>query len=430
MARDGITLFLYHNVIIMDISTRLAATILRDNPPLTPNAYSGYYYAFYGSGGYSTDQSFNPITLLPPDYADANFELYDVTYALQVKYDVRTLNKKLGLIKDASNINIVQSSYDPITERYPVDVITIDAAEFVDGMKSEQVISTGSYTNMYSDYLQSVNLYFSGFASPNLDLFSEESLTDISAGTFDSQSFVNLIAPIDYSGNITYPLNGIITISNIHQLLTYAINNNIFDNRYAFGSNPNNVFYVNPYVILKPDMSNNTVVDEKTNTVTIYSYDFINTIFTVVINDNSNNTVTTQVIDYSNNTILATTINSDGQSIVTIDDSFSTYSSFADVSYSMVDANYTLADGFVAGDLIFVPSGTSIQLQILVDPYFDNSSVNIIDLIEQSGTARDLGLAKPVEGVDLSSISLNSSTIINRILTAPLLIQLANLSTE
>jgi len=414
----------------METSTRLATTILNGNPPLTPRAYSGYYYAFYGSGGYSVDQSFNPILLNPPGYAPANFELYDVTYALQVKYDVRTLNKKLGLIKDASNIGVLRSDYNPTTKRYPVDVITIDASEFVLGMNARQVISTGSYTNMYNDYLQSVNFYFSGYASPDLDLFSTESATDISAGVFDGQSFMNLIGPIDNRGNITYPLNGIITISNIHQLLTYAIDKNIFDNRYTFGSNPNNIFYINDYVMLRPDMSNNTVTDMSNNIITNYNYDFSNNIYTLTITDNSNNTVTVDIIDYSNNNITVTTTDGDGHSVVTIDNSYSIHSSFADVSYSMVDANYTLADGFLAGDLIFVPAGTSIQLQIAVDPYFDNSSVNIVNLIEQTGTARDLGLAKPVEGVDLSSISLNSMTIINRILTAPLLIELANISTE
>jgi hypothetical protein len=57
----------------------------------------------------------------------------------------------------------------------------------------------------------------------------------------------------------------------------------------------------------------------------------------------------------------------------------------------------------------------------MVDPMIDASSSSIYDLIVNSGLAYEYA-------IDLSNIATQKTTMVNKILTAPLLIELANLS--
>ena len=63
------------------------------------NAYTGLAYVFDSSGGFAVDQSFPQINL--NTYSPV--AQYDVTEAIQIKFSVRTLNEKIGVIKDLSN---------------------------------------------------------------------------------------------------------------------------------------------------------------------------------------------------------------------------------------------------------------------------------------------------------------------------------------
>jgi hypothetical protein len=66
----------------------------------TDSSYVGLFYAYGASGGFIMEQGFNDVVLIP--YEKIN--KYDVTEALQVKYDVRVFNEKIGLFKDSDNI--------------------------------------------------------------------------------------------------------------------------------------------------------------------------------------------------------------------------------------------------------------------------------------------------------------------------------------
>lgn len=450
--------------------------ILNSSVPMNENSYSGYYFAFYGTGGFSTDQSFNPIRLAKSSYA--SFALYDVTYALQVRYDVRTLNQKLGLIKDACNNQIIQSEYNAGADSFPIDTITISANEFVSGMKAEQVISVGSYESMYNDYLEYTNAYFFGSMTANDYLFSSSSTNDISGGKFDANSLMELIAPLSDS-----PLTGIITISNINELLRYAVDSDVFNNRipadsteqinidlssgsaqftdlsngsfYDVSDNltintevdiPNNSAFFsfadlsnNIYTTVDNDLLNNTktttVVDSSNNVTTITFVDLSNNTSTVTINDLSDNFVTIINTDFTTNNIITTTENITTGDVTTTDASNNRnpfINSLVDISFSPVPGRFGVKHGFIAGDLIFIPAGTTIQLQLMINPMIDASTSNIIDLILSAGLARDFGLATAENGIDLiEPHNLNymiKTPAIQRILTAPLLIQLDNIS--
>ena len=371
----------------MSEPTLIDATGIRE-PPVNGLPYEGFFYAFYGSGGFTMDQCFNTIKLTQPN----PLLRYDVTKALQVKFDVRTFNAKLGLYKDANNIGITSTAFDPITDNFPIDQITIDSDEFVSGLSEEQVISVGSYSTMYSDFKQLVNTYF-GYAGGFSSLFSQASEFDINNGVFDASAFLNIITPYSKpSGENVKQVTGSITISDINSLLKYSIDRNIFGNRTPQSSTGNS-----------SDISSNYTGNSTTQEENLFK------------------------------------------------------------------SNYGMADGFIAGDLIFIPAGTTIKLHLVIDsenfnPLNNIGPSNVSELIGTMDTARTMtnqfypdngsgpsatpqdmmiddtnqfdSNGDPIEGAPVGTkkifteITSASTTNIDRILTAPLLILLDNLSTS
>ena len=360
---------------------------INQNPIESP--YTGFFYAFYGSGGFTMDQCFNTIKLTQPN----PLLRYDVTKALQIKFDVRTFNAKIGLYKDANNIGITSTTFNPVTDNFSIDEITISADEFVSGLSKDQVISVGSYSTMYSDFKQLVNTYF-GYAGGFSSLFSQASEFDINNGVFDASALINIITPYSRpTGENVKQVTGSITISDINSLLKYAIDRNIFGNRTTQSS-----------VGTSSDISSNYTGNS-----------------------------TTQEENY-------------------------------------FKSNYGMADGFIAGDLIFIPAGTTIKLHLVIDsenfnPLNNIGPSNVSELIGTMDTNRtftnkfypDNGSGPsteqhdmmiddnsqfdsngdPIEGVSVvgtkkifTERTTATTTNIDRILTAPLLILLDNLSTS
>jgi hypothetical protein len=404
--------------------SRILQTVLNPPAPLNDEAYSGYYYAYYGDGGFSTDQSFNPILL--SGQAGASFQLYDVTYAVQVKFDVRTINEKIGLIKDASNISIVESTYRVTSNSFPIDSISVSADEFIQGMSAAQVISVGAYQTLYQDYMMAVNKYFFNYGSLNDGLFSSASALDISNGLFDANQFMDLIYQAhdpNQNQNYAEPLTGFVTLSNINQLLRYSVDSNIFGNRVPLPNDASaNITHLDISINDTISFMDGTVTNVAENSVTTTVVDPTTNIATVTIQDNDTNSTTVETIDITGGT--ATIITTDGSGNTEFNTGPFTnpvQTSYADVSFSQVPANYGVANGFLAGDLIFIPAGLSVLVETVVDPQIDASSSTIYDLILKSGLAYEYA-------IDLSNIATQKTTIINKMLTAPLLIELANLS--
>ena len=404
----------------MNSTSRIIQSILNPPPPLNDQAYSGYYYAFFGAGGFSTDQSFNPILL--NQQASASFQLYDVTYAIQVKFDVRTINEKLGLIKDASNLTILDSSYNIIRDSFPTDSINITASEFVNGMNSAEVISVGAYQTMYNEYMESVNRYFFKIPTLETSLFSATSMNDISNGIFDADQFMELIhQQVDPSHQYVEPLTGFVTLSNTNQLLRFAVDSDVFGNRVPLPNDASvNITPITNTLHYTFDFIEGTVTDISNNTITTMYYDSETNTQNVTIQDNSNNTTTTIVNDLSANTTTVTTETAGESGTFGGNTNTSTYTNPIRPSFTTVPDNFGVGNGFLAGDLIFIPGGITSTLQILVDPMIDASTSSIYDLILNSGLAYEYA-------IDLDNIATQKTTMNQKILTAPLLIELANL---
>jgi len=303
-----------------------------NNPPMIGNTYLGYFYTIVGTGGYQIAQNFADIHLA---IRNPVFK-YDLTNAVQVLYDVRTFNTKIGLIKDPNNLNVYSTTYDSSTNAFSTDSITITAAEFAAAVTVPDVVSVGTYSTLYSGFNQYVNTYFN-YANSFTSLFSSTSAFDINGGVFDASAFYNIIhgQTIDSSGAYIKDLSGSVTITGINSLLDYAVKSNVFANR---------------------DASNGTTASNPDNR-----------------------------------------------------------------------AGYSVRDGFLEGDLIFVPAGTTVTLTVsIVDDGFETinntgpsqlTSLNVTDNYTSKYGSR----------LYTESSSATTSKI-QQVLTAPLVFILANLS--
>ena len=284
----------------------------------TPNTYyyhEGYYYSFTASGGYVGEAGAPALRY----NINAIFDKFDMTDAIQVLFDVKTFNRKIGLVKDASNANVVDSSFNNESGNFPVDSLTVNASEFVAGMHENQVISVGRYKSLYSDFSAYVRQYFSygGFVS----LFSGGSSYEINNGIFDPNAFIQAIhvSPKNSVGAYVKDLSGSIMVNNINNLLRTATSLNIFGNR----------------------------------------------------------------------------------------------------------ANSSTNDGFLSGDLIFIPNGTQFTMNVDIDVTGTLTAQGILNVDVSN---QDTNYISPNQLYSRTSIpTLN---LISRVVTAPLLIRLANLPSE
>lgn len=199
---------------------------------LTDVSYTGLQYAFLASGSFYSEQGVHDVSIsvIPQVYH------YNVTTALQVSLDVRYFNAKIGLYKDASNINTTPgfSALDPSSLMFPIDSIVIPASEFVAGMQSDnQVMSVGALSGIYTNFNQFVTDYFGnrfGFET----LFDLSGQTNYNNGVFDASALINIIHAKTMDVNTheyIRDLSGSITLSGINNSLNYVTYNNRFGNR-------------------------------------------------------------------------------------------------------------------------------------------------------------------------------------------------------
>ena len=303
----------------------------------------GLQYAMGASGGFFIKEGFPTINLVPL------LNKYDVTNALQVTYDVRKFNQLLGLIKDASNQYIVNTEFNPLTDSFPNDTIILNAADFVANMSSNQVISVGAYSTLYSNFDEYVNAYFAyGNITPLFASGVSTDYYDLFKGVFDASSFMHIITeqtPDPITGAYVSDVSGSITIENVNKSILYLVFYNIYGNRNSEGG-----AYFHP--------SNQT--------------------------------------------------------------------------------NYTVADGFIDGDLIFVPDGTNITLTLKIgsetSSYLNYAANNDFSLNNVSTFNQNNYSSKYGEGTYTSCMNMNDVSngfyYITQTITAPLLIRLENLSSD
>jgi len=301
--------------------------------------YAESIYALSATGGFTMERGFDDIKFRE---ADA-IARYDVTDAVQIIFDVATFNAKLGLVKDATNENIVSSTFDEVDDCFKasgveVTSVSVSAAELISGLDiSGQVISVGKYATLYSDFKNYVSSYF-GFDGGFSSLFSAASEFNIdTTNVFDRASFISLLngETEDGSGSYISDLSGSITVSNLTRLLRYAVDTNCFGNR-----TPN--------------------------------------------------------------------VDPSGTSV--------------DPSYN---SNYGVEDGFIAGDMIWIPAGTTITLKLAID----SESFLPVNNVGPSFSSANYSQTTSYTCANFSQTTSATTNLISRTVNAPLLIKLVNAST-
>jgi len=315
------------------------------NSQTANTTYTGSVYALGATGGFVMERGFDDIKLA----AASEPVNVDVTNSVQVLMDVATFNAKLGLVKNSANTAVVTSSFDEVNDYFTkqdgteLNEISLSATEFKNGIaKSAQVISVGKYSTLYSGFQAYVATYF-GFDGGFSSLFTAASEFAIDTDNhFDGASFRRLLTgeAEDAAGSYISDLSGSITISNITQLLRYAVNANTFGNRTPIA-----------------DLAQNTTGD--------------------AVDPNDKN-------------------------------------------------NYGVEDGFVAGDLIWVPAGTTVTLKLKIDTE-SFAPLNNQGVSNASATAQSQSTTFTSTNFTMSTDA--TTELIKRTVTAPLLIKLVNAST-
>lgn len=138
---------------------------------------------------------------------------YNTTNSIQLLYDVRLFNEKLGILKDGTNFYVLDSSENYINE---IDINIINFKNVYD------VISVGYFSNLYIEFTNAVKNYFIGFKS----IYNLTENFNINNNIFDNSVLYNLI-----TGNLGSNLLGDISFNSITDNLRFSKNTNCFNNR-------------------------------------------------------------------------------------------------------------------------------------------------------------------------------------------------------
>lgn len=184
--------------------------------------------AIDATGGFAVDISLANIELI----AQNPIREFDLTETLQLDFDVRIFNEKIGLIKDASNSTILDTSFNSELNTFPTNSFIITFEEFKNNLVSSQVNSLGKFETLYSDFKQYINHYFY-YSNLFPSLLKSSDATDISNGIFDNDKFIELINGqyINSEGQTLDNFSGSVQLSDINASLSYILQGDPFDNR-------------------------------------------------------------------------------------------------------------------------------------------------------------------------------------------------------
>lgn len=187
-------------------------------------------YVIRAGGGFSMEQYFGEIPYIGTNGTDLT-QLYDLTNTLQINYDVRIFNEKLGIYKDPTNEIVIDSSNNIIQDNQ-LDFITLSVNDFLNNITAAQITSLGKYSKLYTEFVRKTNTYF-GYADGFARIFDVSGTTNVHSTPFSANELINILKErhIDTSGNDVYKLSGNINIYQITNLLSFMIANNPFLNR-------------------------------------------------------------------------------------------------------------------------------------------------------------------------------------------------------
>lgn len=207
-----------------------------------------------GTGGFGVD-----ITLRGPvDFIDELLALvadFDLTNALQIEFDVKIFNEKLGLYKNSNNTIITSTTFDETTSEFPSFSIEVDYGEFITVVSKYEIISLGSFEQIYSDFNYQVKRYFH-FPNDAI-LFDFDSRDDMNNNEFTREELIRKFYDItrDENGSVTRSFSGSFMIYDVNLILEKLNEEDPFDNRAVNNYTIRDGFVAGDKVLILPGMT-------------------------------------------------------------------------------------------------------------------------------------------------------------------------------
>lgn len=188
-----------------------------------PLPIQGLSYTFDASGGFSMQQTLPEILLLT--------EMY-VQDALQIRMSVETFNKKISITKDRNNQQVLEGIYNTENDSFIADTVSINADEIVNVITTNNIISMGSLSTLYSDFNYTVLEYF-GVPDGSSKVFSGEQNYNLNNGVFDASALIHILSgkTFNFTGSYVSDLSGVASVSNLTEYIKNACFRNPFSNR-------------------------------------------------------------------------------------------------------------------------------------------------------------------------------------------------------
>lgn len=198
------------------------------------------------------------ITLPEIEFLDEKLAIlstFDTTNAIRIEFDVRLFNEKINLYKDESNVIILDSSFNSSTGRFPALSIQFDFNDFKNNISPDQILSLGSFKNVYTDFTFQVKKYF--HFPRNFDLFNRASITAFNNNIFDSSEFIRSMSDkvVDVSGNVVNAFSGYFSIYGINRILIELVKNDIFSNRISNNYTEKDGFIAGDKILIIPGIT-------------------------------------------------------------------------------------------------------------------------------------------------------------------------------
>ena len=197
----------------------------------TDPSYTYIGYSIRAGGGFHMQQHLGQIPFIGSIGTDLT-QSYDLTNTLQINYDVRIFNEKLGIYKNATNEIIIDSSNSLIRDDFTGDTIYLSANDFLNNISAAQITDMGKYSTIYTDFLRKTNTYF-GYPDGFDRIFDASGSADISLNVFSKQDLLHILKQrhIDGSGNDVYKLSGTVNLRQLTNILSFMSLNDPFSNR-------------------------------------------------------------------------------------------------------------------------------------------------------------------------------------------------------
>lgn len=206
-----------------------------------------------GTGGFGVD-----LTLPKVDFIDellAFVSEFDLTNALQIKFDVNVLNEKLGLYKNSTNTVINNTAFDEATGKFPSFSIEVEYGDFITVVSKYEITSLGSFEQIYSDFNYQVKRYFH-FPNDAI-LFDFDSREDMNRNEFTKEELIRKFYDItrNEDGDITRSFTGTFMIHDVNLILNKLNEDDPFSNRAVNNYTIRDGFVAGDKVLILPGMT-------------------------------------------------------------------------------------------------------------------------------------------------------------------------------